>query len=152
MLSLGDAFDRASDIEVRVTMLNVNYGRNRALMEACQPLKEYAWFVGMVRRKQAELNDLDAAVDAALSEMTEDSALKAFLMANRAEVKRMCITEYNEVKTLADEREEGRMEGEIKGTLKTLKALVRKGLISEERAAEEAHMSVSEFHRRAELA
>lgn len=125
-------------------------------MEACQPLREYAWFVGMVRRRQAELNDLDAAVDAALSEMTEDSALKAFLTANRAEVKRMCITEYNEVKTLADEREEGRMEGrmegEIKGTLKTLKALVGKGLISEERAAEEAHMSVSEFHRRAELA
>lgn len=81
-----------------------------------------------------------------------NSALKAFLMANRAEVKRMCITEYNEVKTLADEREEGRMGGEIKGMLKTLKALVKKGLISEERAAEEAHMSVSEFHRRAELA
>ena len=44
------------------------------------------------------------------------------------------------------------MEGRMEGALLTLLRLVRKGLISEERAAEEAHMSVSEFHRRAELA
>ena len=72
----------------------------------------------------------------------------------------MCITEYNEVKTLADEREEGRMEGRMEGRIEglregavaTLLNLVRKGLISEERAAEEAHMSVSEFRERVKLA
>ena len=68
----------------------------------------------------------------------------------------MCITEYNEIKTLADEREEGRMEGRIEGlregAVATLLNLVRKGLISEERAAEEAHMSVSEFREQAKLA
>ena len=100
VLDLKDAFDREADIEVRVTMLNVNYGRNRALMEACKPLRDYAWFVDAVRQRQATLNDLDAAVDAALNEMPEESALRAFMTANRAEVKRMCITEYNEVKTL----------------------------------------------------
>ncbi len=84
--------------------------------------------------------------------MPEDSAIKAFMTANRAEVKRMCITEYNEVKTLADERQEGRAEGRMEGTLATLLSLVRKGLLSEERAAEEAHMSVSEFQERAKLA
>lgn len=148
VLDLKDAFEREADIDVRVTMLNVNYGRNRALMEACKPLRDYAWFVDAVRQRQATLNDLDAAVDAALNEMPEESALKAFMTANRAEVKRMCITEYNEVKTLADEREEGRMEGVIE----TLLNLVRKGLISEERAAEEAHMSVSQFREQAKLA
>ncbi|MBQ6349195.1 MAG: hypothetical protein IJI71_16825 [Clostridia bacterium] len=148
VLDLKDAFEREADIDVRVTMLNVNYGRNRALMEACKPLRDYAWFVDAVRHRQATLNDLDAAVDAALNEMPEESALKAFMTANRAEVKRMCITEYNEVKTLADEREEGRMEGVIE----TLLNLVRKGLISEERAAEEAHMSVSQFREQAKLA
>lgn len=156
VLSLRDAFDQEPDIDVRVTMLNVNYGRNKALMEACQPLKEYAWFVGMVRQKQMEMNDFDAAVDAALNAMPEGSALKAFMTANRAEVKRMCITEYNEVKTLADEREEGRMEGRMEGrtegALATLLNLVKKGLLSEERAAEEAHMSVSEFQEKAKLA
>ena len=156
VLDLKDAFDREADIGVRVTMLNVNYGRNRALMNACKPLRDYAWFVGTVRQKQATLNDFDAAVDTALNEMPEGSTLKAFLTANRAEVKRMCITEYNEVKTLADEREEGRMEGRMEGrtegVLMALLSLVRKGLISEERAAEEAQMSVSEFRERAKLA
>ena len=94
------------------------------------------------------LDDFDAAVDAALGEMPEEYALKAFLTANRAEVKRMCITEYNDVKTLADERLEGRLEG----TVATLFSLVKKGLLSEEKAAEEAHMSVSEFRTRAEAA
>lgn len=144
VLDLKDAFDREADIDVRVTMLNVNYGRNRALMEACKPLRDYAWFVDAVRQRQATLNDLDAAVDAALNEMPEQSALKAFMTANRAEVKRMCITEYNEVKTLADERKEGAIE--------MLLSLVRKGLISEECAAEEAHMSVSQFREQAKLA
>ncbi len=156
VLDLKDAFDREADIGVRVTMLNVNYGRNRALMDACKPLRDYAWFVGTVRQNQATLNDFDAAVDTALNEMPEGSTLKAFLTANRAEVKRMCITEYNEVKTLADEREEGRMEGRMEGrtegVLMALLSLVRKGLISEERAAEEAQMSVSEFRERAKLA
>ena len=144
VLDLKDAFDREADIDVRVTMLNVNYGRNRALMEACKPLRDYAWFVDAVRQRQATLNDLDAAVDAALNEMPEQSALKAFMTANRAEVKRMCITEYNEVKTLADERKEGAIE--------MLLSLVRKGLISEECAAEEAHMSVSQFREKGKLA
>ena len=152
VLSLKDAFAQEADIEVRVTMLNVNYGRNKALMDACQPLREYASFVSSVRQKQAILNDFDAAVDAALNEMPEESALRAFMTANRAEVKRMCITEYNEVKTLADEREEGRMEGLMEGTFATLLSLVHKGLLSEERAAEEAHMSVAEFQERAKLA
>ena len=47
---------------------------------------------------------------------------------------------------------EGRMEGRMEGALLTLLSLVRKGLISEERAAEEAHMSVSQFREQAKLA
>ena len=31
------------DIEVTVKMLNINYGRNKELLTACEPLNEYAW-------------------------------------------------------------------------------------------------------------
>ena len=45
ILKLSDAFGaKNSDIEVRVKMLNINYGRNKILMDACKPLYEYAWF------------------------------------------------------------------------------------------------------------
>ena len=60
------------DIEVRVTMLNINYGKNQQLMDACKPLKEYAWLVDAVRRYQQKKLDLDAAVDAAINEMPDD--------------------------------------------------------------------------------
>lgn len=46
ILRLSDSFDAdhriESDIEVRVRMLNVNYGRNKDLMDKCKPLAEYA--------------------------------------------------------------------------------------------------------------
>ena len=53
----------------------------------------------------------------------------------------MCITEYDEARTFAEQREEGREEG----ALATLIGLVKKGLLTIVQAAEEAHMTVDEF-------
>ena len=54
--------------------------------------------------------DLDAAVDDAVSELPDDFVIRDFIMANRAEVKTMLLTEYNEEKVLEKERLEGRRE------------------------------------------
>ena len=51
---------------MRATVLNINYGRNRALLEACRTLGEYSWFVDRFRTHQAELRDMGRAVDLAL--------------------------------------------------------------------------------------
>ena len=147
ILSLKDAFDEEADIEVKVTMLNINYGRNRELLDACEPLKEYSWFVATVNESQKELNNLEAAVDEAIDKMPDDCQIKAFLIENRAEVKRMCITEYNEARTRAEDREEGRAEGGFA----MLVSLVRKGLLSEDKAAVEANMTVAEFRQKSAL-
>ena len=104
---LSEAYEGIGDIEVQVTMLNINYGKNQKLMEACEPLKEYAWLVDAVRRHQSEKMDLDSAVDAALDEMSDEFVIKAFLLENRAEVKSMFLTEYNEAKVMEKERQEG---------------------------------------------
>ncbi|MDE5556726.1 MAG: hypothetical protein K2J32_03370 [Ruminococcus sp.] len=53
----------------------------------------------------------------------------------------MCITEYNESRTLAKQREEGKAEG----ILTTLITLVQKGLVTITDAANIANMTVSEF-------
>ena len=53
----------------------------------------------------------------------------------------MCITEYDEERTLNETREEGREEG----TLQTLIKLVTKGILTLSQAAEEADMTVAEF-------
>lgn len=59
--------------------------------------------------------NLDSAVDAALEEMPDDYIIKPFLLGNRAEVKKMLLTEYNEEKVMQQEREEGRQEGRQEG-------------------------------------
>ena len=85
------------------------------MMDDCEPLKEYAWLVDAVRRHQSEKMNLDAAVDAALDEMPNEYVIRTFLMENRAEVKSMFLTEYNEEKIMEKERQEGRREGRQEG-------------------------------------
>ena len=97
--------------------------------------------------------NLEEAIDLAIAEMAEDSIIKPFLISNRAEVKSMFITEYDEARTFAEQREEGReqgleegrAEGEITGTIKTLKGLVKDGLLTLSQAAERVNMTVPEF-------
>ncbi|MDE6424579.1 MAG: hypothetical protein K2K89_00320 [Ruminococcus sp.] len=140
ILSLADAFEKNSepDIEVKVTMININYGHNKDLLNACKPLNEYAWFVDKIRNNKSTFEE---SIDMALTEMPDDFLIKSFLMANRAEVKRMCITEYDESRTLAEQREEDKAEG----VLTTLVTLVQKGLITMADTANTANMTVSEF-------
>ena len=171
ILKLSDAFepDSRSDIEVYVTMININHGHNKKLLETCKPLEEYSWFVDRVRVLQKDKRELEECVDTALKELPDDSLIKPFLLANKAEVKRMCITEYNEKKTLdqkieegieiglekgrAEGREEGRKEGRkegkaegrAEGIFETLGNLVEKGYLTLMQAAEEANMTISEF-------
>ncbi len=141
---------KEGDIEVRVTMLDINYGRNKELLKACKPLAEYSWFVAKIRCNQREMEFLDA-VDRALDEMPEDYLIKPSLMANRAEVKDMCLTEYDEAKytdqVRADGRAEGKVEGKTEGTISTLVGLIKRGLISEDNAAESAGMSLEDFRK-----
>ena len=119
ILSLADAFAPGTDpdISVRVTMLNINYGKNKALLNACLPLKEYSLFVAQCRKYYKESNDMGQSVSKALDDLPQNSSLKQFLLANKAEVTRMCITEYDEKRTMEMFREEGRVEGLEEGRI-----------------------------------
>lgn len=153
VLKLSDAFrgDTRADIDVRVTMININYRHNRELLERCRPLKEYSWFVNEVRVNRMSMDGLENAIDAALGKMPEDFIIKPFIMANKAEVRNMCITEYDEERTFAEQRAEGIEEGMEVGVVKTLYKLVKEGIIDISKAAEEAGMTVGEFEAKASL-
>ena len=86
-------------------------------MELCRPLNEYSWFTSRIRivKKEKKEMTLEEAVDKVMKEVPEDFLIRPFLMANKAEVKRMCITEYNEERTMKLTFEEGREEGLEKG-------------------------------------
>ncbi len=116
ILRLSDAFegDIEPDIEVRVNMININYGKNHELMKACQPLAEYSWLVERIRQNRVTM-DIHMAVDKAIDAMPKDYLIRSFVIGNKAEVKTMCITEYNEVETMQMFKEEGREEGLAEG-------------------------------------
>lgn len=55
-------------------MLNINYGKNKALMEACRPLMEYSWLVENIRQNNKVLKNIEKAVDKTLDEMPKESS------------------------------------------------------------------------------
>ena len=64
----------------------------------------------MIRENNKNM-ELEQAVDKALDEMPEGFIIRQFLLDNRAEVKNMCLTEYDEEATMLMFKEEGREEG-----------------------------------------
>lgn len=91
-----------------------------------------------------EKMDLESAVDSAIDEMPELFEIYSFLVGNRAEVKTMFLTEYDEEKMkkqeraegYAEGRAEGRAEGHAEGIEKTLLLLIKSGKICKEDADE----------------
>lgn len=107
-LWLSSAFDNTcvTDIDVRVTMLNINSGHNRELLEVCQPLREYSEFVDTIRKARIRFRNISDAVNFALDTLPDTALIKPLLIANKAEVKQMFITEYDEAATMDKFRKE----------------------------------------------
>ena len=98
---LSDAFENGQEgcIELKVRTININYGHNKALMEKCETLAGYAYFVSKIRSKLGKKTEEDMikeAVVAAVEECIQEGVLKDFLLAQKAEVIAMSIYEYNE--------------------------------------------------------
>ena len=116
-LRLSDAFDnpKESDIELTVHMININYGHNRELLEKCGPLNDYSYYVHLVRHGVREGLSLEAATEKAVLELPDDSTIKQYLIRNRAEVKKVFLTEYDEERTLAFLKKESHDDGVEEG-------------------------------------
>lgn len=159
-LKLSESFPEGSDpdIEIKVRMLNVNYGRNRKLLESCRPLKEYSWLVEEIKRNVIIKDEegFSSAIDKAITAMPDDYVIKPFLEVHRAEVKGMLLTEYNEAEQMELFKEDGRKEGIIEGRkaglkegiVDTLVALVKDGILTETDAAVRAGITEDAFRQK----
>lgn len=106
-LRLSDAYEKQLEeveLELTVTVYNINYGHNQKLLEACQTLNEYAQYVAAVREYVKEM-PLAEAVESAVDSCIRQGILADFLRKNRAEAIEMSIFEYDEEKHLKSERE-----------------------------------------------
>ena len=113
ILKLSEAFEVPTDdpeLELRVTILNINPEMNEDLKEKCPVLKQYTQYVEQVRCNSMNMS-LEQAVEEAIEYCIRHNILKEFLSKQRAEVIKMSIFEYDEEREIElirrDEREIG---------------------------------------------
>lgn len=117
-LKLSDAYEtkeEAPELELIVTVLNINEGNNGEILNNCRTLKEYMQYVSCVRYfLNIKRMNLDEAVESAVDECIERGILEDFLKKHKSEAIAMCVYEWNEVekeKLRKEEREIGFEEG-----------------------------------------
>ena len=125
---LSDSFEQKTDdpeLELKCKVYNINYGKNRAIMDECRWLDEYMMFVDKVREyhNSKDEEELEDDINKAIDYCIENDILKEFLSERRGEVTKVMALDYTFDKQLEMERaeawnggkkegiEEGRIEG-----------------------------------------
>ena len=130
-LYLSDAFTEGRGsgcLECTATMFNINRGHNQELMEKCRRLWEYSEFIAEVNDNLAKGYSLKRAITTAMSNCIERGVLADILLANKAEVMGMLLTEYDEKKHMKAIRKEGYEDGLEDGIQKGIEQGIEKGL------------------------
>ena len=139
ILLLSELFDREhvrqyaeGCLECEARMLNINYGKNRKLMEKCGRLEEYAIFVAKVREYAAsDMGNRQQAVSRAIDDCISEGILADILKEQKAEVLELVLTTFNR-----ELYEQGLKEDAIREANEEIESLKRQ-LAEQERQLEE---------------
>ena len=115
-MKLSDAFEKKTDnleLELVCKVYNINFGKNKELLERCRVLKEYMIFVDYVRKYHEEqgYDELEKAINKAIDRCIEEGVLANFLMENRAEVVKVTQLDYTFDRQITLERKDAKQEG-----------------------------------------
>ncbi len=124
---LSDLFCREEtepELELKVTVLNINPGYNRELLEKCESLSGYTTFVEKARNKRGFGMKAEEAVRQAVDECISEGILAEFFKENREEIVEMGIYEFNQ--EVYDEvlREDGEARGIEIGRRQAIESLM----------------------------
>ena len=115
-LRLSDAFEKPTDspeIELVCQVYNINKGNNQELLERCPTLRDYMYFVDLVREYHAKNDyiDLEVAIEQAIEQCIRENVLKEFLIRHGKEVMDVMTLDYTFERRLELQHEEGVEEG-----------------------------------------
>lgn len=115
-LRLSDSFEvpvKNSDeiFEWTCTMLNINKGKNKTLIESCQALQSYVEYVNMIKENRIAGLNLNDAVEKALDKAVSMRLLNGYFERHRARIKAMSLTEYDEEEAKKVFHDDGYNEG-----------------------------------------
>jgi len=96
-------------------MLNINYGHNKELMNACRELYEYSYLIEEIRIGTRSGLALPDAIDQAVVHCIEHDILKGFLLRHQAEVTNMILKEFNLEEHIKSEKAYSFAEGHAEG-------------------------------------
>lgn len=103
-LYLSDAFKvkENAKLELIVEVININYDKNTNVINKCKKLKEYSYFIHLVREYIKKYKDkvkkeelIKISIEKAIKDCIEQNILKEFLKLNSSEVVNMLYTEFN---------------------------------------------------------
>ena len=162
-LRLSEAFEipaENGDFEWTATMLNINAGRNKTLLQKCKPLYYYSCYVDRVKTNVRSGMTKENAVSEAVNFAIQNDFLDGYFKIQKAEVLNMSLTEFdqeaydrhrfNEGKEagIAEGKEIGIAigiaEGERKTALQNARNLLYMKLGSIEQIAQATQLSVDE--------
>jgi hypothetical protein len=105
ILKLSDLFAKPQDLgftenakpllELEVKVININEGRNKAIVSKCEKLAEYSAFIAKAYSFLEETCDRETAVEETVKFCQKHDILKEFLEIHASEVLNMLITEWN---------------------------------------------------------
>ena len=153
-LRLTDAFPDMREaglppcLELKVRMLNINYGHNSGLTAGCRRLEEYSRFVACIKAYRQGGSSVSQAIEDAVTYCIDHGIMEDILLPFRAEVTKMLLTEYNEKKYMRlfrkEAREEGLREGREEGRDHLINTMLQNGA-SPELLSELTGLSLSEI-------
>ena len=114
-LRLPDAFEKETknpEIELVCHVYNINNGKNVPLLSKCQTLREYMYFVDMVRKNNEISGNLEDAIEKAINQCMEENVLRDFLAQHREEVMHVMTLDYTFERRLEMQRAEAIEDGE----------------------------------------
>ncbi len=117
-LKLSDAFlasQNPIELELYVKVININYEENHAILQQCQYLKEYSYFISIVRTYLKKGFELNKAIIKAVKICINKNVMKEFLEKNSSEVINMLFTEFDMDTAIKIWKEEGKEEGRKEG-------------------------------------
>ena len=138
ILKLSDSYLEKTNtpmLELLVKVININLSVGHTILEQCQPLYEYSWFIQKVKEYTKQVVDRDAAIERAIRDCIHTGIFKDFVQRHGSEAVNMLFTQFNledakkiwREEAIEDGREEGLQQGERYSLLKLILRKLQKG-------------------------
>ena len=120
--------DESGDFEWTATVININVKHNQTLYDNCNPLYDYVRYVERIKTNLKSGMKNEKAIDEAIDFAIKQNYLQGFFEKHKAEVRGMCLTEFDEEEFKRVCRKDGYIDGREDKAIEASIAFLKKGI------------------------